>query len=131
MTRAESNRRLLKLAAFLVKVPRERFDFSLWISADWEGAVAIDQSCGAVACAAGWATAIPEFKELGLELKRQAHIPYFVPTYLEAVADMALSQFFGVSDQSIHHLFYPGALAAGATPEQAAKHIRAFVKERR
>lgn len=63
----ESARRLLVLAEFLEKLPPERFNFSTWVGDDWKGAA--DLSCGTVACALGWATAIPEFAAAGLHLE--------------------------------------------------------------
>lgn len=60
-------KRLEILADFLEKLPPERFDYTRWVGTDWKGMP--DLSCGARACALGWATTIPEFRELGLRLE--------------------------------------------------------------
>lgn len=55
--------RLLRLADFLDTVPPEQFDYNIWFNGTALG------ECGTTACALGWATAIPEFQALGLELR--------------------------------------------------------------
>ncbi len=58
--------RLLLLADFLDKLPPERFRFATWVGDTWGGKP--DLSCGTTACALGWATTIPEFREAGLRM---------------------------------------------------------------
>lgn len=58
--------RLLKLADLLDTVPPEGWTFSTWARADNWSEPPIIGHRGTVACAAGWATTIPEFAAAGL-----------------------------------------------------------------
>lgn len=69
--RTLGNQRLIKLAVFLEKLPPKRFDYGVWAGNNWKGKP--DLSCGTTACALGWATTIPEFKKLGLRLRRDQY----------------------------------------------------------
>ncbi len=72
------NRRLLKLAAFLDTVPDSKFSYSNWAAPARDGdgyrpkgkavLTAKPIECNTVACALGWATAIPSLRKLGLGL---------------------------------------------------------------
>ena len=64
----EAKAMLLELADLLDSLPPGRFDYSHWVSSNWEGAE--DLSCGTTACAAGWATTLPSFRAKGLQLYR-------------------------------------------------------------
>ena len=62
--------RLLLLADFLTTMDRERFNFSVFFdnagTSQSQSDNPLYHECGSTGCALGWATAIPEFRELGL-----------------------------------------------------------------
>lgn len=63
---ATGKRRLLKLADFLESgVPPKRFNMDLWGDGNERGTPA----CGTVACALGWASAVPSLRRAGVELR--------------------------------------------------------------
>lgn len=63
-------KRLLDLAAFLDNVPEERFGYNSWVSGNWNGKpLEPSHTCLTTACALGWATAMPQFAALGMELR--------------------------------------------------------------
>jgi hypothetical protein len=129
--------RLLKLAEFLEKLPRKRFNYSTWFGRDWKGKP--DLSCGTTACALGWAATMPNFKRLGLE-------PWF--DYTSRFHEFSLhghranyikigDEIFGLTEDEAGYLFaydnegwtpLPMSPHADAGPKQVAKHIRRFVE---
>lgn len=129
-----TKRRLLKLAAFLEKLPPERFDYDRWVGNDWLGEP--DLSCGTAACALGWATTIPEFRRLGLRLSRCGE-PHCGRLYDHAAA----TEIFGVTENEAAFLFIPDRFAPrewlkwrsnwspnpDASAKMVARHIRWFV----
>jgi hypothetical protein len=135
MTRASTyKRRLLKLAAFLEKLPPNRFNFATWVGCHWNGAA--DLSCGTTACALGWATTIPEFQRLGLRMRKVRGLPPFPCIkrsnyYGINAAHHAANKLFDLEMHESQSLFVPGyGLNSDATAKQVAKHIRKFVKEK-
>lgn len=137
-----SRARLLKLADFLEKLPRKRFDYGRWVGVDWDGKP--DLSCGTTACALGWATTIPSFRRLGLRLRKLGGTVSVVELEnddgQETHWSAAAMNVFGLDANEAFYLFLPGFGLAGmkyhsprhdATAKQVAKHIRRFVKERR
>lgn len=141
-------RRLLKLADFLDKLPRKRFDYSHWAGKDWGGKS--DLSCGTTACALGWATTIPSLRKAGLRLavniifgvpavclKRHLDNRYWVS--LDTSAEAA-REVFGLDYKEFETLFVPrqcedddftpNPLVSNATPKQVANHIRKFVAKK-
>lgn len=64
MKRFHANNRLLLAKLLRERVPADRFDISEWVGEDWQGDPGL--SCGTKACAVGWASAFPEFQEMGL-----------------------------------------------------------------
>lgn len=107
MNRATSNRRLLKLADFLEKLPRKRFDYGVFVGPDWEGAQ--DLSCGTTACALGWAAAMPEFRRLGLHFSK-----YGDGVILGDLSDFAAgAEIFGLTNNETDFLFSPAPLWYG------------------
>jgi hypothetical protein len=137
MKKTTSARRLLKLAAFLEKLPTERFNYQFWVGKDWEGKA--DLSCGTTACALGWATTMPEFRRLGLQLvKLNSNYAFVVSARTGASAFGAAQEIFGLDQDESAYLFSPGILYHGeespprtATPREVASHIRDFVKRHR
>ena len=64
---ATGKRRLLKLAEFLEnEVEAKRFNMGRWGSGNEEGT----PRCGTVACALGWASAVPSLRRAGVRLNR-------------------------------------------------------------
>lgn len=131
-TIAVGNRRLLKLAAFLEKLPPERFDYRYLVGAGWKGKP--DLSCGTTACALGWAAAMPEFRRLGLALRPA---PMGVVVRMRAHPKwhswQAAEHVFAIDYRGFEQLFLPGtdgALQGDATAKQVARHIRKFVAKR-
>lgn len=141
--------RLLKLADFLETLPPSRFNFSSWFGNGADGRP--DISCNSTACALGWATAIPEFRALGLHgrLVDQGFAAICMGDPEDAVANDfwgvtcdATGKLFDLSEAETELLFVPhdgddddvdgkdsetGQLARTATPRRVAQHIREFV----
>lgn len=126
---------LLKLAEFLETVPRNRFKFDA-ITWKWKGKQ--DLSCGAKACAMGWAATMPYFRKMGLRLEK------FVTGENELVGEVVVDKahagdylesacyLFDISYGEANFLFTPSPwdssrLPGTATPKQVAKSIRDFV----
>ena len=63
----ETKKKLLRLAEFLPSVSENRFDMNVFYLSHTPETQKIPSlsACNTVACAAGWATQIPEFKEAG------------------------------------------------------------------
>lgn len=110
--------RLLRLADFLDTLDPARFNFDRWVGPDWQGRD--DLSCGTTACGLGWATTIPEFRELGLRMMRN---PRYVNYGFVGVTDSevrgdegnpnwlhvteATRRIFGLDEEQTTHLFTP------------------------
>lgn len=127
MKNTTSNRRLLKLADFLEKLPRKRFDYGTWVGEDWAGKQ--DLSCGTTACAVGWACTIPAFRRAGLKLAKTS-FETGTPTFGEVTSFKAAAEFFELNMRDVDHLFNPIASHIdefNATPKYVAKKIRKFV----
>lgn len=131
-------RRLLALADFLNKLPKDRFDYSTWVGSDWEGKPNL--SCGTTACAFGWATVMPSLRKLGLKLDH-----YTTSVVLENNRETlnsagAAREVFGLSLDEFNYLFLPTgrplhkyglnrkSVNMDASSKQAAKHIRKFAE---
>lgn len=124
------------------------FDFTIWIGQTWKGAE--DLSCGATACALGWAATIPELYEAGLRIagvpmRRYAdadvgacgYITYVgsetLPSAAWSSSIAAACAVFDLTVQEAEFLFQPGSREYGmmtctATAAQVAAHIRAFIQ---
>lgn len=135
--------RLLKLAVFLDKLPKAKFDFSTITSLGqkpmMEALKAGRHRCGTTACAIGWMPAIfprqvcwvgedRPYGDLNVGLRSAGAARRVGKARNFAVAQ----RFFGISYEEALHLFNPGdiSLRYDATPKQVAKHIRRFVRER-
>jgi len=139
------DRRLLKLAAFLEKLPPKRFDYGSYVGRDWKGMP--DLSCGTTACAIGWATTMPEFRKYGLCLlyARDRWNGFHVPCGgSHHDAPLAGTAIFSLNEAEWDYLFMPGSAlynedysgeeelrpqgpSSEATAKQVAQHIRRFV----
>jgi hypothetical protein len=147
-------KRLLKLADFLDKLPRKKFDFTTWVNKfTWGGKA--DLSCGTTACAMGWATTIPAFRKLGLRLTETGQVCLMpgAPPVANSRARAgrrgprdgitSAMVLFEILYEEADALFLPEgngcwidlqrfvAPPATATPKQVAKHIRRFVELKR
>ena len=151
--------RLLKLADFLAQLPPDRFNFATWVGdTEWQQGL-LAQGCGTTACALGWATAIPEFAELGLVIvKGWQEDKHGVPAHVRLKGDdqgdfwqatlAATRHVFGMDELETNLLFTPteceseeeddqspsegfedGRLPRDASAWAVAEHIRQFVKE--
>jgi|ERR1700722_1109491 len=146
-TIAEGNRRLLALAKLLDKLPPDRFDYRQWVGDDWKGKP--DLSCGAPACALGWATTMPKLRALGLRLVRSSGFGSYVTLgrsravcdYEEVGHSLRVAcTVFCLKEQEAILLFVPrddifrlrsAKPGARATAQEVAAHIRNFVVKRR
>lgn len=129
-----NKRRLLTLAKKLDKVPVEKFNIRFWISDRWKGRP--DLSCGAAACAMGWATAITSFRRAGLTLQRRGQKPALRRVGKRTLFELdAAEAFFGIDNRQSRHLFMPQSYPYSethfnyqATPKMVARRIRQMVK---
>lgn len=119
-------KRLLVLAKFLRKLPRKRFDYGSVVS-NWSGGKQ-DLSCGASACAMGWAATMPVFRKLGLYLNVKSH-----DACTKAGSNYYITsaeEIFNIGEDEAEYLFTPHeGIGPGynATPKQVAAHIENFV----
>ncbi len=129
------NRRLLKLAAFLETVPRQRFDYGNWFNDPFDTALRARlekrgvrlPECGTTACAMGWACSVPSFKRLGLTATTSGTI-IFGPALGGMLSARAL---FALEGNEPQELFLPeNDQEDRATPKYVAKKIRKFVAAR-
>lgn len=101
--------RLRRLAFYLRNdIKDEVFNLATWVGNDdvpWEGKD--DLSCGTSACAMGWATTIPEFKQLGLHLERFSPSGQGFLVFGEAKHFEAAAQFMDISLKEAEYLFDP------------------------
>lgn len=128
---ATGNRRLLKLAAFLRKLPDGRFYYNQWVGSDWQGAQ--DLSCGTTGCAMGWAATMPEFRRLGLYLEMsdgQGYPALKGKDGEEYTALGAAKKLFALDYDGARHLFIPEWSERQATAIEVARKIEKFVMTR-
>jgi hypothetical protein len=120
--------RLLKLAAFLRELPARKFDLNQWVTKGNP----MEDHCGTVACACGWATAIPSFRKAGFRLDRimlpSGYIRLY-PTFAGQEQFEAAARFFGINKSAAEFLFdsdeYPSTRRG---PKSVAARIEKFVK---
>lgn len=123
------NARLLKLAAFLRKLPRKRFDYTRWVGPDWKGSQ--DLSCGTTGCALGWAAAMPAFQKLGLRFGSEGTPTLTTDIWSEGWGPYtAVRKLFALQCGEAWHLFAPSDRERNATPKYVARKIERFVKSR-
>jgi len=135
MTDAQKQKRILRLADFVEKLPRKRFDFRHFVGGDWKGDKEL--SCGTTACALGWSTAIIYFRRLGLSIRSRGEYKGQVVLKGKLGYQRIADKVFGITEQEFNQLFIPvypldethGYLNGGATPKQWARHARRLVKE--
>lgn len=128
-------RRLEILADWLEKVPPERFDLSCWIvqptPRDLLRGPSLDQNCGTVACALGWATACPAFRKIGLRLGGSRLFSF--PEYQGWRGFGAAEILFGIKNEDARSLFDVCGYSEGEHTRlpTVIKRIRAFIAKHR
>jgi hypothetical protein len=138
--------RLLKLAAFLDKLPKAKFNFGTFTSLGgkpmMEALKAGRSRCGTTACAVGWMPAV--FPRTACWIgKDQPYGHVIVGLRSDKGRRPRLTnfdvaeRFFGLSYDETRNLFDPGSEFASddapgwtATPKEVAKHIRRFVRQK-
>lgn len=133
VTRATSNRRLLKLANFLSALPRRSFDFSKWVA---ETEKRNGTHCGTTCCAVGW---MPRVDARNWRWEKRSTLgfqPALCTGSKQWPTDDA-AKYFGISLTEASYLFVPddtsyseGNLPDTAPPKRVAQHIRRFVARR-
>lgn len=122
---------LRRLAFYLRNDVRdERFNLATWVGNDdvpWEGMD--DLSCGTTACAMGWATTIPEFKELGLRLERNSFSGQGYLVFGEKKHFSAAAEFLDITEKEAEYLFNPDKYPEedDTTRLEVCERIEAFV----
>jgi hypothetical protein len=135
-------RRLTKLAGFMDALPPEaekHFFMGAWVRHEGDNHHGFERghiltqrdilTCGTTACAAGWATAVPEFKEAGLRLvfdgTSRGDVEYAEES---AACGGALHSFFDIDDDAVEFLFDSGHETI-LTPKAWAKRCRKFIRK--
>jgi hypothetical protein len=138
VSKAIGRKRMLKMADFLDKLPSEKFDFTIAYGKETPSLI---KGCGSAGCIIGWTPRVfPRLVKYNPIATWQLHRvdPYFkigdeskltYPEVGEAV--------FGLSIDDAYKLFTPGIqccldlkdLGYNATPKQAAKLLRSYVKK--
>ena len=136
-------RRLLKLAEYLGKLPKSKFDFSKWVGEDWKGKQNL--SCGTTACSLGHAATIPSLRKAGLRLYYDIttvrdndflihRVGLKNESYHSCNPFNAAREVFDLSYGEFCELFTMDDDRNGfneyTTPKEAANHIREFVKNK-
>lgn len=123
--------RLSLLADFLeTKVPEGRWHYAHIVGRGWQGKE--DLSCGATACALGWAATIPELREAGMRLPMVTEGTFegqvdttkvfeFAETVFEISAEEAEYLFNGGFSDHIKHM-------ENVTAKEVASAIRDFME---
>jgi hypothetical protein len=129
------------LATELETQTRIPFDYSRWVGAGWGGDPQL--SCGTCACAAGLATTLKPFQELGLHLEVRPYDSVVTVALLgsRSTGERAMAEVLGLSVDEAIFLFLPNRWLmpsrlyvspyAFATAAQVAAHIRRFVAYKR
>lgn len=132
-TLEEGNAALIILAEKLETIPKERFNYNVWVGENWGGRV--DLSCGTTACAMGWATTIPALRKLGLRMSRTEFIPrvdldlYNNPSmrFMDSGVYSASLLIFALSRPEHRLVFLPEGGDIKMTPGNVAIRIRKLV----
>lgn len=131
--------RLLKLAGFLEKLPKEKFDFSVIVRGREKPRKQLD--CGSVACAIGWCPVVfprlCEYKNTDTpwSLNSMVVVPKGAKRYVASHLAKVAEHLFDIPGRDAEDLFSPArqeniglkALRYNATPKQVAALIRRFV----
>lgn len=136
---ATQKARLLKLAAFLIALPKQKFNFAVVATLGekpmLEALAAKKESCGTVACAMGWTPALfPRLIAWTDEMVAWDGTKHLDVCSRETGAerDAAMREIFGLSQDQVDFLFYPdtngNGLEDGASAKAVGRHIIRFVK---
>lgn len=116
------NAKLLKLAAFLKRVPKRKFKMDWWAYS--RRPMADKPVCATKACALGWATAIPEFNRAGLELRAYVGNDSAMVCFGDETGFEAGSKFFDLTEDQAGYLFGRGS----DDPKKKAAEIERLVR---
>lgn len=121
------HQRLAKLATFLYRVPRDRFNMNRWIL-DGEGTLSLDSRvCNTQGCAIGWATVL--FADVGFCLSPDAGISGVpLPQWGTRNGWEAVEGLLDLSKVDALVLFENSDKTANLGPRQVAVRIRKFLK---
>jgi hypothetical protein len=134
--------RLLKLAAFLIALPKQKFNYAvvavLGEKPMLEALAAKKESCGTVACAMGWTPALFPRKvmwdmdNLRTDFSGTRHLDICSVDNPNVTRDRAMMELFDITQAQVDFLFYPETNGNGvseyATAKQVGRHIIRFVK---
>ena len=117
------NERLKTLAAFLesfdaTKGAKDEFNMGVWYEQYERGT----PGCGTAACALGWATTIPAFRDAGLYRDECGD-----PTFGFACGLGAGANFFGLTAEQSSHLFWP--YSYGKNDDKSPRGVAARIRE--
>jgi len=123
------NFELLKDAYAIIEgIPEGNFHLDTWRTRD-EGA-----SCGTIACAGGWLTLHPKFRELGLGVDSYDFPNRFnnFPTFNGETHNKALARFFGITESDADDLFRQRTRyeREGTDKELFLRRLRSFLAKR-
>lgn len=116
--------RLLKLADFILTVPKEQFNMEYW------GKDVNFKSCGTAACACGWATVLfkrcKDAPHLEEDKYSYSNIDF---VYNGKIGFNAAAEFFDITHEASEYLFYPSRYKAKhPTRRMVSQRIKKFVK---
>jgi hypothetical protein len=101
-----------------------------WIAANVDSGV---EACGTAACACGWATTDPFFRERGLGVRNirsySVDSPIFELTYNGKDGYDAAADFFHINEDHAQFLFGPDEYPDKVGVDKVAKRIRKFVAD--
>lgn len=114
--------KLLRLAEHLETQVKPRF-FNMEVWAETE-------ECGTVACAAGHACSIPEFRRAGFKIVYKSDGNLY-PQYRGRESFDAIDKFFGLTDADTDFIFSKNSYPSKkVTPKMVARRIRKLVQLR-
>jgi len=125
---------LRELAALLDSLPADRFDYAMWVGNSWQGNEAL--SCGTTACAAGWATTLPNYRAAGLYMRARWPSSGIVVDRHSCLAGCdAMASVLAISEADAEWLFmpctwhpvWPRSPSTDASAAEVASHIRYYL----
>jgi hypothetical protein len=106
MTKQQTIKDLRHWANILRQVPKGNFDMGEWQIGDQPLSLDMDGTCGTTACAGGWATTDPEFRERGLHITNRMSLCFNSKkdTLYTFFGTEAIAQFFGITLDEAYHI---------------------------
>lgn len=128
-SRRTGNRRLQKLADFIEKVPRERFDLSIIAKTNTNGQLPTPKTCGTAGCAMGFTPCV--FPK-DIRYKRLYNTPNLDVIDNDGCSNFDLAErFFGLTIDEASYLFLPDFYPKNRRGRvSVANRIRSFTKKR-